>query len=103
MQKNSILSFLKLYKPEFFGHFSYFASSVDHLFFEVSFWDLRAGEEPVCCSTADWSHGEPVFGAVWTNSKTHMEVLTNSCDSAGTYTVTKIHAELFCLFPIFVL
>jgi hypothetical protein len=64
--------------------------------YQVSWWDLRVGEEPVCSSPADWSHAEPVCGAVWTNCKTHMEVLTTSYDSAGNWdSIGKKFTRLF--------
>lgn len=47
---------------------------------QLAFWDLRKGSEPVEMSPPECSHKDPVFNALWINSKSGTEFFSSSPD-----------------------
>ena len=53
---------------------------LDSSFFSPAYWDTRKGGLPVELSTVEVSHRDPVYGAVWLQSKTGTECFSASTD-----------------------
>ncbi|XP_038613256.1 dynein intermediate chain 2, axonemal [Tachyglossus aculeatus] len=47
---------------------------------QIAYWDTRKGSQPVDMSTIEFSHRDPVYGAVWLQSKTGTECFSASTD-----------------------
>ncbi|XP_030317971.1 dynein intermediate chain 2, axonemal [Calypte anna] len=47
---------------------------------QITYWDIRKGELPVEVSTVEVSHRDPVYGAIWLQSKTGTDCFSASTD-----------------------
>ncbi|NXY87887.1 DNAI2 protein, partial [Alcedo cyanopectus] len=47
---------------------------------QMAYWDTRKGVQPVEVSTVEVSHRDPVYGAIWLQSKTGTECFSASTD-----------------------
>ncbi|XP_028935447.1 dynein intermediate chain 2, axonemal [Ornithorhynchus anatinus] len=47
---------------------------------QIAYWDTRKGSQPVDMSTIEFSHRDPVYGAIWLQSKTGTECFSASTD-----------------------
>ncbi|XP_051490777.1 dynein axonemal intermediate chain 2 [Apus apus] len=47
---------------------------------QMAYWDIRKGELPVEVSTVEFSHRDPVYGALWLQSKTGTDCFSASTD-----------------------
>uniref|UniRef100_A0A8B9TXP3 Dynein axonemal intermediate chain 2 n=1 Tax=Anas zonorhyncha TaxID=75864 RepID=A0A8B9TXP3_9AVES len=54
--------------------------SLDSYIWDLAYWDTRKGGLPVEVSTVEASHRDPVYGAIWLQSKTGTECFSASTD-----------------------